>query len=114
MRKTIRIAVATTFAGLTLALGGCSIDIGTSNTTPTTVGSDEVAELAEDALEEEVGSRPEIDCGEDDFELEDGASRTCTLSDPETGSEYDADVELSDVAGTEFRVEVDVATEPRG
>jgi hypothetical protein len=114
MRKTLRIAVATSFAGLMLALGGCSIDIGTSNTTPTTVSSDEVAEVAEEALEAQVGRRPEIDCGAEEFALEDGASRTCTLTDPDTGTEYDADVELSDVAGTEFHVDVIVADEPQG
>ena len=114
MRKTLRIAVATSFAGLMLALGGCSVDIGTSNTTPTTVGSDKVAEVAEEALEAQVGRRPEIDCGTEEFALEDGASRTCTLTDPDDGTMYDAEVELSDVAGTEFNVQVNVADEPQG
>ncbi|MFG6504595.1 DUF4333 domain-containing protein [Microbacterium sp. P05] len=112
MGKTLRIALATAFAGGVLLLGGCSVEIGTANTTPTTVSSDQVSEVAENALEEQVGRRPEVDCGDDEFELENGASRTCTLTDPETGTEYDADVELSDVAGTEFQVEVNVATEP--
>ncbi|MFG6444068.1 DUF4333 domain-containing protein [Microbacterium sp. P07] len=114
MKKSSLSALALTFAGLTLALGGCSVNIGTASTTPTTVESDQVAELAEDALEEQVGRRPDIDCGPDDFELENGASRTCTLTDPEDGKNYDADVELSDVAGTQFHVDVQVADVEQG
>lgn len=112
MRRTLRLAVGSTFVGLALILAGCSIDYGTSNTTPTTVSADQVAEAAEDALEEEMGSRPEIDCGSEAVDLDNGSSRTCTLTDPETGAQYDAEVELTDVAGTDYRVEVDVATEP--
>lgn len=111
MSSITRAASAALLLGAAIALGGCSFSIG--NAHPTSVGSSQVEGLAEDALEAQVGTRPSIDCGADDFALENGSSRTCVLTDPSSGTQYDADVTLSDVDGTEFHVDVEVATAPR-
>lgn len=105
--------LAPSFAALAvlgLALTGCSFSFS-AGATPSGVSSDKVSELAEDALEEQVGQRPDIDCGDEEFPLEDGATRTCLLTDPASGTEYDAEVTLSDVEGTTFHVGVEVATQ---
>lgn len=92
--------------GLAVAsLAACSFG------TPT-VPADDVAELAEDALEEQVGQRPEIDCGSEDIEVVDGDEVTCTLTDPATGSEFDAVVTFSGVDGTDYKIDVQVADTP--
>lgn len=96
---------------LGIGLSGCSFSASTGTTS---VPSDQVSTLAEDALEEQVGQRPEIDCGSEDFPLEDGASRVCLLTDPASGTEYDAEVTLSDIEGTTYHVDVQVASSPNG
>lgn len=107
-RALMAVAVAT---GM-LALAGCSFSIGGGGG-PTTVGSAKVADTVEGILEKQVGTRPDVDCGVEDFALKNGTSRTCVLTDPETGVQYDADVVLNDVDGADFRVDVDVAKQPR-
>lgn len=109
MEKVLRVFVGAGVLAGTIMLGGCSFSVGD---TPTTVGSAKVADTVESILEEEVGRRPEVDCGVEDFALENGESRTCVLTDPETGLEYEAAVVLADVDGTEFRVDVEVADQP--
>jgi hypothetical protein len=89
--------------GLAVAsLAACSFG------TPT-VPADGLADLAEDALEEEVGQRPEIDCGSEDIEVVEGDEVTCVLTDPATGSEYDTVVSFTGVDGTEYDIDVQVA-----
>jgi hypothetical protein len=89
--------------GLAVAsLAACSFG------TPT-VPADDLADLAEDALEEEVGQRPEIDCGSEDIEVVEGDEVTCVLTDPATGSEYDTVVSFTGVDGTEYDIDVQVA-----
>lgn len=109
MGRVVRALVGTGVLVGTAMLGGCSFSIGDA---PTTVGSAKVADTVETILEEEVGRRPEVDCGVEDFALENGESRTCVLTDPETGLEYEASVVLADVDGTDFRVDVEVADQP--
>jgi hypothetical protein len=104
-----RALLLTGVVGASLALGGCSFS---ASTAPSTVSSSKVSGLAEDALEQQIGIRPSIDCGVDEFPLEDGASRTCTLTDPTTDEQFDAEVSLSDVQGGEFHVQVTVADTP--
>ncbi|SDK59825.1 protein of unknown function [Glycomyces sambucus] len=91
-----------------LGLAACSLG------TPTVTAAD-VADAAEDALESEIGSRPEIDCGEDDsIAVEEGATVDCLLNDPATGSEFDATVTFTGVDGGEWNADVEVASEPNG
>jgi hypothetical protein len=110
-----RLAAALLIAGVSLtALTGCfSVTPGGP-----TISPDQVASAAEDALEAQVGSRPEMDCGTSDIALEEGAVVDCVLTDPATGDEYDATVTLSQIEidgdQADYHVSVQVADQPRG
>jgi hypothetical protein len=108
MRTSRPVLLAAAVITLAAALSGCTASI------TATVSPDKIADLAEDALEAEIGARPEIDCGADDIELRQGTTVPCLLTDPATGSEFDADVTLSKVDGTDVTVSVQVADAPNG
>jgi Domain of unknown function (DUF4333) len=91
-----------------LVLGACSVTASANRT----VGAEQIADEAEGALEEQVGQRPDIDCGDDQVDLVDGEVVDCELTDPGTGSEYDTTVTLSNVDGTNFDIDVQVADQP--
>ncbi|TQL77044.1 uncharacterized protein DUF4333 [Stackebrandtia endophytica] len=92
----------------TMALSACSAEAGF------TVTGDELADNAAGALEEQIGQRPELDCGSEDIILTEGKEVPCTLTDPTTGSEYDTTVTITKVDGTEYEIQVQVADEPKG
>lgn len=92
----------------TMALSACSVEAGF------TVTGDELADNAAGALEEQIGQRPELDCGSEDIILTEGKEVPCTLTDPTTGSEYDTTVTITKVDGTEYEIQVQVADEPKG
>ncbi|MCY7413170.1 MAG: DUF4333 domain-containing protein [Salinibacterium sp.] len=94
------------FAAAATLLTGCSV-----TGTPTADPAD-VAATAADALEQQVGSRPEMDCGTTTIEIVEGAVVDCVLTDPETGLEYDAPVTISEVDGLDYVVNVQVAAKP--
>lgn len=75
------------------------------------VSPEQVATAAEDALEAQVGSRPEMDCGTDDVKLVNNTKVDCILTDPATGEKFEAPVTISDVDGTDYRVNVSVSDE---
>lgn len=102
--RILSLAVVTVASALMLT--ACSLSV-----TPT-VSASKVAETAEDALEAEVGMRPEIDCGTEAVKLIDGTTVDCILTDPGSGTEIDALVTLSKVNGTNFTVNVKVADAP--
>ncbi|MBX3087660.1 MAG: DUF4333 domain-containing protein [Cryobacterium sp.] len=108
--KTRQFAPALVIAVSALALSGCTFSLNLSNPT---VPASSVATAAENALEATVGSRPEVDCGDDDVPLVDGTVVDCVLTDPATGKTYDTTVKISEVKGTNYRVDVDVAPQPR-
>lgn len=81
-------------------------------TVTTSVSGADLAEAAEDALEAEVGQRPDIDCGDADIDAEQDKEVTCVLTDPTSGTEYDTTVTFTGVDGTEWDIDVQVATEP--
>jgi len=111
MLASLRPATAALAVALGLAaLTGCSVSV------TKTVSADTVAEKAADALEQEVGQRPEMDCGDDDIDFVAGTEVDCILSDPSTGSTFDAAVTLENVGGDddELGVSVRVAQTPRG
>ncbi|GMA32645.1 DUF4333 domain-containing protein [Litorihabitans aurantiacus] len=103
-----RLALPVTTALGVLVLGACSFSASANRT----VSADQVATEAEDALEEQIGQRPEISCGDDQVDLVDGEVVDCLLTDPSTGSEFDTTVTISDVDGTDFRIAVEVAEQP--
>ena len=93
-------------------LAGCSFNIGG----PTTVSSGDVADLAEEALEDEFDdSSWKVDCDDDgdevEVKLEEGETIDCLATDKDADLEYDAEVEITDVDGDEYEVEVDVDDE---
>lgn len=71
----------------------------------------DVASSAEDALESEVGVRPEVRC-EEGLEREEGASTRCTLTAEDDDVEYGVTVT---VTGSDdgARLQVEVDDEPR-
>lgn len=102
--------VAATAAVLGIVtLSACSVSASAN----LTVTPGKVATEAEEALEKVVGSRPEVDCGDEQVDLVDGTVVACELTDPTTGSRYDTAVTLSEVDGTSFHIDVDVAEEPK-
>lgn len=90
------------------ALSACSFEAGP------TVSGESLAEAAADALEGELGSRPEVDCGDEDIIAEEGKEVDCTVADPATGEEYDGTVSFTGVDGDEWSIEVSVPGEPSG
>jgi hypothetical protein len=76
------------------------------------VDASDVAVAVEDKLEEEVGTRPEVDCGSDPVTLEVTASLTCLLTDPGSGLEYDVVVTFTKVTGTDYEFDFKVADSP--
>lgn len=98
--------VGVPLAAALLLLAGCTF------TTTHSAPADEIASLAEDALEQQVGARPDIDCGADSIPLVEGSVIDCVLTDPETGDVLDAAVTLSTVEGSHLTVSVKVAADP--
>jgi hypothetical protein len=96
-------------AASALLLTGCTFSL--TPQIPQVAGSD-VATVVEDRLEEEVGSRPDVDCGSDDVNLEVGNKLTCVLTDPATGLEYDVLVTFTEVKGTDYSFDFKVADTP--
>jgi hypothetical protein len=104
--RTSRLALLVAAGLIATALTGCTFSASA------TASPDEIASLAEDALEAEVGQRPEIDCGEDSIPLKQGTTVTCLLTDPASDLEADADVTLTKVDGNNVTVSVKVADTP--
>lgn len=107
MTRSINAAAMGVFAALVLV--GCSASANL------TVSPDTVAQQAADALQEQVGSdvAPDMDCGDESIELAEGTVVDCVLTDPTSGAEYDAQVTLSDIDGTDYHIDVSVADTPR-
>jgi hypothetical protein len=104
-----KLALVVAGAAAALLLSGCSISL-----TPQIpeVGGDAVATAVADKLEEQVGTRPEVDCGDDKVKLEVGTKLTCLLTDPATDLEYDVVVTFTEVNGTDFGFSFKVADSP--
>ena len=91
---------------LTFALAGCSVTV--SNMAP----PDEIARLAEDALEAQIGQRPEIDCGTESIVVKVGTVVPCLLLDPGTNAEFDVAVTITEVDGNNVKIHAKVADTP--
>jgi hypothetical protein len=96
-------------AALAVVLSGCNFSF-----TPQIpeVDASDVATAVADKLEEQVGSRPDVDCGNDKVQLEVGSTLTCVLTDPGSGLEYDTVVTFTEVKGTEYQFDFKVADSP--
>lgn len=91
------------------ALSGCSVNADVNLTAP----ASDVAESAAGALEEQIGIRPDMDCGDEPVDLVDGMVVNCVLTDPSTGSTFDAPATIEGVDGTKYQVSVEVPDAPR-
>jgi len=96
-------------AATAVLLSGCNFSF--TPQIPEVEGSD-VATAVEDKLEDEVGTRPDIDCGSDPVKLEVTASLTCVLTDPGSGLEYDVVVTFTSVSGSDYTFDFKVADSP--
>jgi hypothetical protein len=97
--------------GVTAALTLSACTFSLSPQVRTVEGSD-VAETAAGALEEQTGSRPDIDCGGDAIALEAGTKITCLLTDPASGLEYDVVVTITTVSRDGYEIDAKVADLP--
>jgi hypothetical protein len=100
-------------AVLPIALAVIGLAACTAEARPTVSGED-LADLAADALEEETGARPDMDCGTDSIIITEDKEVDCTATSTQSGTEYDAVVTFTDVDGTDYRIGVEVASEPNG
>lgn len=105
-KKLISVLIGAIAVGV---MTGCSANVSANPTVP----ANDIAETAADALEEQVGVRPDMDCGQDQVDLVDGTVVDCILTDPTTESTFDAPVTVSEVNGTDYTVSVEVADTPR-
>ncbi len=99
MSRRLPLLIATPLLALGLAACG------------STLASDDVAEGAEDALEAEVGVRPDVSCPED-LEAEVGAETRCTLTVEGDDQEYGVTVTVTSVEGDTANYDVQVDEEP--
>jgi len=74
--------------------------------------ADTVATSAEDALEEQIGARPDISCP-DDVEAEVGAETRCTLTAGDDPTEYGVTVTVTSVEGSNATFDVEVDEQPQ-
>jgi hypothetical protein len=104
-------SLALPVAALTVALlAGCTFSVGV-NTAPT-VPPEDIETLAADELEAQTGVRPEIDCGDDEIPVEVDTSITCLLVDPIAGLEFDTVITFTEVDGTNYAFDIQVADVP--
>jgi hypothetical protein len=94
-------------AVLLIGCTACSVDV----TAGGTLDAGEVATQAEDALEKEVGARPDITCPED-LKAEVGAETHCVLTGGGDPTEYDVLVRVNAVDGDTATFDVEVGDKP--
>ena len=91
-------------------LAGCVFTPGT-NTAPT-VPPEDLETLAADSLEEQTGIRPTIDCGDERIPVKADTSVTCLLVDPVAGLEFDTVITFTEVEGSDYSIDIQVADVP--
>lgn len=102
----------TLVVGAALTLTACGSDVVSLRDRTDTLSAEEVATAAEDALEREVGARPDISCPEE-LTREDGATTRCTLTAEDDAVEYGVTVTITATDG-DARIGVEVDDEPLG
>lgn len=66
-----------------------------------------------DQLEQQVGTRPDIDCGDEQVKVAVGESITCALSVPGDTAVFDVEVTFTEIVGETFSFDYAVAPTPR-
>ncbi len=109
MRPTLRSGSA--LAGLALAavLSGCTASANF------TVNPQAFATEVANTLQQEVSADepPTIDCGEESIDIVEGETVMCELTVPDSTGIWDTTVIITDVSGTEYSFDVQVAETPR-
>jgi hypothetical protein len=93
-----------------LVLSACVFSPG--RITAQTVDPEDIETLAEDALEDQTGQRPEIDCGEERIPVQKDREVSCLLVDPIAGLEFDTVITFTTVEGGKYTIDVAVAEVP--
>ena len=78
-----------------------------------TLSAEDVATGAEDALEQEVGQRPDVSCP-DDVEAKVGNETRCSLTAEGLDGEYGVTVTITSVEGDTANFDVQVDSQPQG
>jgi hypothetical protein len=97
-----------TTAVLAVGLAGCTVQANR------TVSASAFATTVADGLEESVGQRPDVDCGDDAIDVVDGEEVHCDVSTPGSDVLYDSVVTVSTDGGDDYSVAVEVDEEPKG
>lgn len=95
MRATVAV-----LALAVVALSGCTVQANPA------IPASEVEALAAEALTEQWGAEPEIDCGEKNVDLVEGTTVDCTANNPNSGLDYPATVTITDVDGSKYSIDV--------
>ena len=92
---------------VTVGLAGCSVQANR------TVSADAFATTVADALEETVGQRPDVDCGDDAIDVVDGEEVHCDVNTPGYDVVYDSVSVVNTDDGENYTVSVTVDSEPK-
>lgn len=94
-----------------LALAGCSFNFSFGNSAdPEKVEAIVVEKLLEVVPDAQT---PVVDCGSDSLAVEVGKTHICALSVPGTEPVYDVTLTITEVDGSDFLFDIEVAEEPR-
>ncbi len=85
--------------------------VGLAACSASSLAADDVAEAAEEALEAQVGARPDVSCPED-LQAEVGAETRCTLSVDGDPEEYGVTVTVTSVEDETANFDVRVDEQP--
>lgn len=109
MRPTLRSGSALAAITLAAALTGCSASANF------TVDPDAFATEVANTLQQQVGADtpPNIDCGDESIDIVEGETVECELTVPDVTDIWDTTVTITEVDGTEYGFDVEVAEDPR-
>lgn len=102
------LALAALALASTALLAGCAL----IPSGPVMIDADDIADTAEEALEDAYDIEYKVDCGDDEVELDEGENIDCIATERESDLEWDAEVEITEVKGTKYEIEVELADEP--
>ena len=103
MRTVRRLALLAAVPAVLLGVTGCG----------STVSSDDVEGQIQSALEEQIGSRPDVSCP-DDLDGEVDATTRCEITDPSTGDKYGVTVTVASIEDDTANLDIAVDDEPGG
>jgi hypothetical protein len=107
--RSRNLTLVVAFGATALLLSGCNFSF-----TPQIpeVPAADVATVVADKLEAQVGTRPDVDCGNNSVKLEVDTTLTCVLTDPGSDLEYDVVITFTEVKGTDYAFDFKVADSP--